>query len=907
MLYEVLLSGRVSRADSMLPFEEQLDHLKFPTLPIDNSLAYYLSRSTLVSMASNPDHPSEDTTSSLGDSTYEILSESTFFTSEDEDHEDNADWVASNEQDPTDDLASLADTDDSKQAQEEDFSGRDVLCRNASAPGDVDRETEDDEGESSTITTRDRNHVPVQSIEFEEAQPYRDAEQVDAIHTVYKFSHEEAFKIGADAFSNGESVQYVATIRQAMTRQGLVLDRPFRIVYIGDCSAQTVVVEKMGAALAVPSSWGPASHAAHRRSSHFNIIPVSSFGDNTSPEVELIDSSGLEIVVDRCTFAEFTEGEGSHSNITLTLNESTICQSTRDRRGFKVESDSYWQLPDVAIIYRSNGDDARACRTRTIAHLFMRKHNVPSIIISDAPLWDNPNIPAMLPSKAPHLCLEARGVNVSDNRVLRRLPIDLASFRNIDSGQMNRNLACLTGLYSGKDLQPKERDHRTSRVGAKSPIEDLGKAAYASWLAQKVSRLRGITRSDVRAMVLIGALFIYTIAYTFTPIGYFKPAQSPPSQQTASLSVTTRVSPVSSAFSSSSTALALAPSNSAISSPVVWEAEDSNLKTVSVRNTNMDLANLRLDPSVISLNESNRFKIQVVGDCHIVLRPPQSLTPRKSTPKISVKVTRNEVILEHELSKLFENVYAVKLNRDDAYGPMNVSVWTRSKPTFNQTVVVDFGTPWLKTRGWKKVVEVMSAQIRNEYNTRLCKLRGMFARRGDSMLGITRRATSKTAAVPGEATTTKITSPQRISRTKEKVLLRIKVLSSLVSRQAIVHSKQLVKESVRLSKKSQLLSQRIRGDLGSQTRDITAVGARYLTTLCNAATGVDPAKLWVELSKLPPVHYKQSLRPVQKTVLQMWRRLSGVRARRAERAEKSRSSDSPPKVRKSRFRTKRNR
>jgi len=877
----------------MLPFPEHRDHLKYPTLPIDGSIAYYLSRSTLVSMASNPDHLLEDTTSSLGDSTYEILSESTFFTSEDEDHEDSADWVASNDPDPTDDLASLADTDDTNHTQDLDCTGSHSLCG----------ENKDGGGDSSTITTTNHNHTSTQAIEFEEAQPYRDAEHVDAIHTVYKFSREEAFKVGANAFSNGESVQFVATIRQTMTRQGLVLDRPFKIVYVGDTSAQNVIIEKVGAALAVPSSWGPVSHVAHRRSSRFNIIPVSSFGDDTCPEVELIDSSGLEIVVDRCTCAELIEGSGNYSDITLTLNESTRCRSTRDGHGFKVQSDSHWQLPDIAIIYRSNADDPSARRTRTLAHSFMKNHKVPSIVISEEPLWDTLDVPAMLPSKGPHLCLEARGVNASDNRVLRRLPVDLASFKNIDSGQMNRNLACLTGLHAGKDyLHAMEREQRTARAVGRSPSEDLEKTTTnTSWLAQSISRLRGLIRANVRTSVLIGALFIYTIAYTFTPMEYLKRPQLLPAQQTAPLPISTSLSPVPSAISSTSTALSLATSNLAVSSPVVRESKASNLKTVSVRDTNMDLASLRLDPSVFSLNESDQFKVQVVGDCHIVLRPPQSFTLRKNRPKISVKVMRNQVMIEHELSKLFENVYAVKVERDDAYGHMNVSVWTKSKPTFDQTFLVDFGTPWLKTHGWKKVMEVMSAQIKNEYNTRLGKLQLMFGRRGGGMQGITRRATSKATVFSGEATTKKMTSFQRASGTKDRLVLRIKVLSSLVSRQATTQSKQLIKESVRLSKKSLSLSKRVREDLGSQTRDVSAHGARYLTILCNAATGIDPANLWVEISKISPVPYKQSLRPVQKTALRIWRRLSGAKGK------KPTAPNPTPKVRKWRFRTKRNR
>jgi hypothetical protein len=116
----------------------------------------------------------------------------------------------------------------------------------------------------------------------------------------------------------------------------------------------------------------------------------------------------------------------------------------------------------------------------------------------------------------------------------------------------------------------------------------------------------------------------------------------------------------------------------------------------------MDLARSLLDPSVASLNESDQFKVHVIGDCHIILRPPRSFTLMKKRPKLYVEVSQNDHAVEHQLSKLFEGVYAVKLQREDAYGSMNVSVWIKSKPMFNQTYVVEFGTPWLKILGWKK-------------------------------------------------------------------------------------------------------------------------------------------------------------------------------------------------------------
>lgn len=62
------------------------------------------------------------------------------------------------------------------------------------------------------MTVKGHNFASVQAIKFKEAQPYCDAGTIDAVRTVDKFSHEEAFKVSTDAFISRESVQFIATI-----------------------------------------------------------------------------------------------------------------------------------------------------------------------------------------------------------------------------------------------------------------------------------------------------------------------------------------------------------------------------------------------------------------------------------------------------------------------------------------------------------------------------------------------------------------------------------------------------------------------------------------------------------------------------------------------------------------------
>jgi hypothetical protein len=59
----------------------------------------------------------------------------------------------------------------------------------------------------------------------------------------------------------------------------------------------------------------------------------------------------------------------------------------------------------------------------------------------------------------------------------------------------------------------------------------------------------------------------------------------------------------------------------------------------------------------------------------------------------------------------FDGVYALEIPREDAYGTLNVSLWTTSKPTVNETFQVDFGTSWLKASVWNRAEQFISSSM----------------------------------------------------------------------------------------------------------------------------------------------------------------------------------------------------
>jgi hypothetical protein len=125
---------------------------------------------------------------------------------------------------------------------------------------------------------------------------------------------------------------------------------------------------------------------------------------------------------------------------------------------------------------------------------------------------------------------------------------------------------------------------------------------------------------------------------------------------------------------------------------------------------------------------TNEFEIQVVGDCHVIIKPPHKFASSKKKPQFNVNVHRENRPLTYELSQLFDGVYTLKLNREDAYGLVNLTITTKSRQPISQTMAVDFGTPWLKIANWKRAAQGISSQFTKEIQTAQTGLTEVYGR-----------------------------------------------------------------------------------------------------------------------------------------------------------------------------------
>lgn len=663
--------------------------LKYPTVTVYGSPSSWLSQSQLVSMASNCDDIScDDTSSSLGDSTYDIIDDKSTVVSDDEEQgssavfsTDGLDVVPqSNQGLPRRDSIS-------EQGSQSSYAEPSNICFDLDSSlatistsnyVETDQKAHGTRSNGCRDTFELHNQAGEQPIVLMESilKSAGPAEKAEGSCTTRVWSADEVPDISCQLPQSPPPTQVAVTIKQTMVSHGLVLDQPYKVLYIGDNSARDQVIQKIGSALAATLE------SEKARPSRFNIVPISSFGDSTSPEVVLIDSTGLELSVEECHSASFVKLDGGNDTISMTLSDRTHVESFWSGSKFTVTD--HWKLPDIAIFYLSENDNISSKQARRFARSFMSRHFVPCIFISQTPCWkySSQEIIALDPA-TPHLCLHAVGSEVTKSETIKRMPIDLQSFLNLDCRQVNRNLACLAIIYSTGYSKPESFDPSRSPL---TRAEQNSKDNYRA--AEKSSPVEKILRSG---LLLVLGFLLYQLAISNVlnaPQTYRQNTKDAAAVPTIMLTRPTSALLVSTkADLSKSPVSTLSPRNQYLT-PRSGSAH-----------ANTEIASFLQDGQGLLPNNSDQFKISVLGDSHILLRPPQWFIRSKKAPKLSFRVSRGTHALAHQVSTPFDGFFTIEIPRDDAYGLLNVSIWTTAKPKIEVSFEVEFGSSWWSRAG----------------------------------------------------------------------------------------------------------------------------------------------------------------------------------------------------------------
>lgn len=635
---------------------------------------------------------SDDGAGLLSESTYEILNESSLLLTDDEDEGSSVNSL--DDDYSVEDINNVEDTDSD--------SLHEYTPEVHDHPGIPSFGGLDELRMESSANTLREEPIPVNQIEFEEP-PYRSG-LVSVMHTLQEYTSEEASKILSVLRSETTPDRLLCTLRQTMCQELLCLDEPFRFLYVGAPSAKEEIFNKLGAALALPVVECTSSTiSSDSKSSRFNVVPVTSFGMKSSPEVELIESFGVEMSIDICNHAERAKVDGRPDTLSLCLNGNQWIRSIHDNDGFRLEAPN-WKLPHLAVVFCSEEDTLEEKLTGVYTHSFANRHAVPTLFISQKPLFklsENHN----LDTRGIHMCLESRSAKSGDH-YHKRLPIDLATFTSLDVRQMNRNLACITGLVKSVEVS------QLNGVPCESTslMRDLEKRPHSTnGLASSIHWVRYNKPRDMLMLAAVGWLFICGVVG-----GLFATASMKFFRNTGDNAANIPVSPLH-----VTTSGVVLPSTTLTNARISASTPSSLLKSSSVVHTKPTLCgyseglarSLLLEPTPLAANDSQEFKVHIIGENNIILRPPQQYITARKPPPMFVEITRNGEAINSELSKLFDGVYTVVIPPDDAWGLMKVSVHTKSKPLIKESFELDFGMPWFKLTGWKKMATQQKEEL----------------------------------------------------------------------------------------------------------------------------------------------------------------------------------------------------
>lgn len=613
--------------------------------------------------------------------------------------------------------------------------------------------------DGSNLTTTTAFRPPSESIEFTEPEEWPAAERVELKHTIRVFGGSEAAELQRQLPFRLEDSILTATVQQTMTKRSLDTDKPFRVLYVGSPEFRNIILDKIGDVLV--SSTCSGFESSSTESSRYHVVPTS-YGVGAIPNFAELLPIHVQLIVDECLEASSDSHSDGPSTIYLNLKNRPSCASSWTGREYSISSPSEWTLPDVAIIFMSNTDTPASMGTQRLARIAMERHDIPTMIISEQPLWKMAKEPIPLNHNSLHMCLESRNQLTGKTTVARRYPIDLKTFESITPGQLNRNLASLASSY------PKQ--------SCKTAIGHLEPSQSRLFLETKkyAMRFSPLAYLGDKYGSALPVFFVFLAFLSAIIIG-LSPSALSNNQEVSGVSTvpTTGLRQVHEPGQTSLSAVSATSGDARPSGP--QSPRQGRLEDL--------IEEVKLSPE--QLERSDGFGIQVVGDCHLVIKPPQKTPTGKKQPKFGVQVSRREKTLTYELSKLFEGVYTLKLDRGDAYGIVNVTITTNSKPPINETISVDLGTPWLKIANWKRAAQVISSQLMKDFGTAQTGFSEAYGRLFTDLQILMGDVVKRAHVLRREADEFRLDSFGLSLETRDVVLSRSKQLSEVIKRNAV--------------------------------------------------------------------------------------------------------------------------
>lgn len=661
-------------------------------------------------MAIKRNETPEDPIGSLDDSAYELLGD---VSSDDEEYDGTTESLASAEDDTPYDLASNAATEINR---EEAISE----VPETGAAFEVPVNHEHDKGKAPTdseLTAR----VSLSSsiIGSREATRTPAPDRITTVHTLTSFDEPDM----PDALRQYNSDHINLTIRQTLARTHYALDGPFRVLYVGAQWARSDITRKIAAAIDMSGIKRDDSQGDLTEAMPFCNIAQAVPLDDYAADANIKRSSHVEIIVDEvsstCTTAE--------DDISVTLNDQTVVKSLNDwvdprrpRRDGAIPSAASMKeghvLPHIAIFFAAKDTDMQMSEKILHTTDAMSHHSVPIIYVAEEPFRSLTLHSIQTEYEEVHMCVEARTDDGKGNEILRRLPLDLATFLSLDNGRLNRNLACITavseqpGILSSVFGQPLIRMRQSAMIAdLKKRLNEvyqvgLHQTRPAQWAGMVVllSTLFLLVFSTLQPRGTPSSSLSHVESHSFfgghQPYSQISSTSFPGTSSTLSSKAVQTSSTLSSNAVRSATkrpeekatkALSVTENNRSISNAV---AKFANSLSLISANRDVSVLPTKEEAAKVPPNKSNRFKVSTVGNSHLLVVAPEMFARAKKAPQLFAQTIIKDTPVDMEVAKITNGVYAITVPKQISYGPLNLTIWTQSKPLLKQSFEVQLGS-----------------------------------------------------------------------------------------------------------------------------------------------------------------------------------------------------------------------
>jgi hypothetical protein len=597
--------------------------------------------------------------------------------------------------DTNDDGNALGTDSESDEGQQED---EDQVERHSSSMQYTEQSLLNPSSPAASSAAFDQAATPLcQSIEFEEDAGPMYLKKIGVKHTICDFDEEKSAVIAQKTGIPNAPTRLVGTIRQTMSQHCLSTKEPLRILYVGSDGARHDIIYKISSALMTSISTDDDCTVTHDNNI-FNVVPISAFGSQKEvPEVELLKTSQCQIKVELCTSAKAIIYEGENfpgdTVLAITIDNERTYRSAFSPSGSMIEPK--WALPHVAIFYVTESDDESALKARDAAWEFMTRHSVPSIFIANSQSFESEHTGIWKDSvdqHAVHLCLESRDSNKVTPH--KRLPIDLASFLNIDARQMNRNLAYLTGLQ--EPILPRKEEVSIKAVAANN------ESLWGFFKSFDNKDFVPVLNAAIPQVLMALKLMMLSLAIIY--VTRFLAPVRPPALEAAPAATcsTTSTSAASTITISTSTVTINLTSTKTIRIPQA-KSSSSGFAVSTFTGFASD--------APVDSEKKTVCSTEIHGANEILVKIPLSTkTSWLAKDSIFIDVYRGEDFIKAKFSSVDDGI-VIEIPRKEAHGVLNVSVITTRRPKVNETFEVDFGKGFMG-----EAVELSKLLAQDVYN-----------------------------------------------------------------------------------------------------------------------------------------------------------------------------------------------